>query len=87
MEYKSLCAAIADCVLLWRKKSLRSKQGLRLCSLRRIIGTAMPVRGVERKTMANSFDDWLLKNYTNFVEQNDDSSARNKKPLTVDKIY
>ncbi len=68
-----------------------------LCSLRRIIGTAMPVRGVERKTMANSFDDWLLKNYTNFVEQNDDSStsevaepmtsARNKKPLTVDKIY
>ena len=64
-------------------KTLRSNRRLRLCSLRRIIGTVMPVREVYKKTMANLFEDWLLIDYTYFVKQNDDSSARNNKLKTV----
>ncbi|MCQ2114517.1 MAG: hypothetical protein MJY52_05580 [Bacteroidaceae bacterium] len=77
-EIKSILLGNMVNAIVSHIKSLRSKQGLRLCSLRRIIGTAMPVRGVYKKTMANLFDDWLLRDYTYFATQNDDFSARNK---------
>ena len=42
---KNLCAAIAAGVLIWRKNLCVAPLGA-LCPLRKIIGTAMSVRGV-----------------------------------------